>query len=269
MITEGRVHKKGHYANWESVMAAIDAKDDWTSATSADASRAEVQRLANGQVPNAKLADRTLLTHFGGTMDAAEWHTHCCESSFVIGVRYCVEGVVTEEIVRSDGSTGMLLSGLDVTTDVSLDDTTMLRVFSTKQGDENPKAQELFGFEIYGDAVVTMLKSEACFRPRWRFVDLSTETLESLLAPPPVPEVKRSRKKKKSTGAPPEPEAPSLEDFREASAAMDLAFEKFEKNLSKDAQVPEAMSCGQKMPSPQGADLAEIARLRADADGTW
>lgn len=265
--TTGRVQKKGHYANWESVMLTILRKNDWPDPEAADRARMHVKSEAHGQMPMAMLADERQLEHFGGPLTPTEWHKHCCKSVWVSGVLLNPGALPETAIVQSDGEQGLAAAqsfGAEecISVDVQVDSSTRLHIHFKEAADakKNEIASKLAGRDVFGAALVTKSKEEKCFMQRWRFVDMSIEDVS-----PTEPHTPTRKRAKNSAPRPPIPDgdAPSLTNYLKTKAAMSDTFKAFEANLSKDAMRPDTLRCGTTMPSPTGAELAEIAYRRA------
>eukprot|EP00962_Isochrysis_galbana_P042564 scaffold15973_cov137-Isochrysis_galbana.AAC.11 len=244
----GKVQKKGQYANWECVMRAIELHT-WPDAAAQSRAVDHVKSWLFGAVP--KPADVGLLDHFGGCMDAAEWHNHCVVSrSPVSVVRVLTNGTFETIDMPEACSQG-------VPTGVKMFDGRELVVFYDTNPDPwepNPVASELAKMPNLTGPVIMALSFEdtESFMPRHRYVPCTvTDLLRKPLEPPT-----------KDDGA------STLAQFRAASKAMAGTFKAYEAERSKYAVAPNTITPGMVMPAPSGAELAAVARLRGLGGGS-
>jgi hypothetical protein len=242
---EGKVHKKGQFANWECVMRAIELTD-WPDAEARARSVQHIQTKLHGMLPDSALADVGLLEHFGGQMTALQWYMHSMtDETPVSTVCLYADGTMDTGSIPSNYVYGQGLQACGHTA-VYLD---------TTATEPNPKACELAKMpELVGDVTMVLCIDDECFLRRKRFVHCTPPDLD-----PPV------RKRK-----PPIAEnAATLAEFKMASKRMATDFRAYKAEMSKDAVMPNTMAPGMVMPAPTGAKLAAVAaRMRGLGGGS-
>lgn len=241
---DGKVQKKGQYANWECVMRAIELTD-WPDAAAQARAEDHVRSWLYGAVPTP--AEVGLLDHFGGCMTVSEWHEHCIRSATPVPVvRVLTDGTMESIEMPAACCTG-------VPTGVKLFDGRELVVFWNVTDEEpNPKACELAKMpDLTGDVIMALAFEDAeSFMPRTRYVPC---TITDLLRKP---------LEYANSGA------ATLAQFRAASKCMAGNFKAYEAERSKDAVAPNTITPGMVMPAPSGAELAVVARLRGLGGGS-
>jgi hypothetical protein len=250
---EGKTHKKGQFANWECVMRAIELTD-WPDAEARANSVAHVRAKLHGMIPDGALANVELLEHFGGHMDAAQWHLHCQTDEMpVSAVCFYADGTMDTDSIPSNYVLGQELQACGHT-DIYLDGCELVVFWDTSATEPNPKARELANMpELVGVVTMVLCIDDECFMRRKRYVHCTPQDLD-----PPI----RKRKPPLSENA------STLAEFKAASKRMATDFKAHEAEMSKDAVMPNTMAPGMVMPAPTGAELAAVARMRGLGGGS-
>jgi hypothetical protein len=250
---EGKVHKKGQFANWECVMRAIELTD-WPDAEARFRAVQHIQAKLRGILPDGDLADVGLLAHFDGQMSAAQWHTHIMSDETPVStVCLYADGSVDTGSVPANWACGQGLFACAHTA-VYLDGRELVVFWDPLATEPNPKARELARMpELVGDVTAVLCIDDECFLRRNRFVHCTPLDLD-----PPV------RKRK----PPIADNAATLAEFKLASKRMATDFRAYEAEMSKDAVVPNTIAPGMVMPAPTGAELAAVARMRGFGGGS-
>ena len=113
--------------------------------------------------------------------------------------------------------------------------------------EKNLVASGIFKFEIHGDVLLVLQTKEASFRPRERFVAFTKQQFDELFTP-------SQRKKQKAKGL-------TVEEFAVVREGMQEFLNVFEAGVSASAERPQDLGRGAVMPPSSGAELARVARL--------
>lgn len=231
IFKEGKLAKKaGHYANWEAVVRAIEAST--AEAADKDAALAHVREQLGGVMPNAELADPSQLVHFGGQMQAAEWHARLLGSH--ASVRCVVIRAATGEVedvevpldAQGKLAPGALLEGASTRVDLARSTYRVKRAqlvlhFGTEGSRPNPAASKRLRMPLKGDVIVGTLTRELCFVPRERYFDFSADEFERVFAP--RKRAAAAAKDEEATVDDEEQQEDQSEDAEETSAPAEVA----------------------------------------------
>jgi hypothetical protein len=189
---ESKLQKKGHYCNWESVMAAVAQLPDESDKPLAIE---HIRKTLGGVLPAADLADPGKLIHFGGSLSAVDWQEQCLNSHTSVSaviIRSGKDGKIEPVEVPLDAKGRMDTKGLLAEDATRVDikrasfrpkDRQITAHFSPHGQVENRVASKMFRMDIKGDVVVGVLTRELCFLPRERYVPFTVEDFEGALGP--------------------------------------------------------------------------------------
>jgi hypothetical protein len=237
-------------------MRAIELAD-WPDASAQDRAVQHVKSQLYGALPDSTLADVSLLNHFGGFLDAAQWHAHFVYdgNTPVPALRVCTDGTVEEITWQQECVVPNKYEERHV--NVFLQGREIVAFWDTTATEPNPKACTMANTDgLKGDVMILLcIDDEQGFIKRKRFVPCTLD----ILCPPST--------KRKAPADETEPAA-TLAQFKNASKRMAANFRSYEAYQSRDAVAPNTITPGTVMPAPSGAALAAVARMRGLGGGS-
>ena len=260
-FSRGDLFKKGHYCNWEAVVAHALHMRSVQQLNEIDLQKIleHVNQVTGRKVKAA--APVLLLRHLGGDLSIEEWHKLCCREPSSKAFRTIVatpEGRVYEDsCLQSDTmfehyqcvSTSRKIKGTTHGVDIYFH---ILPCISTGYDEShiNTSATQhiksINGMTVRGDAIYVLKSRENCFLARDEPINMSMTDYETLLG----------KKRKKAQV---QEEALSTEDYHQVKSQMQVSLSEYEARVSASAVTPMELVAGAKMPAPIGKELAALA----------
>jgi len=240
----GRLQKKGCYCNWETVLR--HAQELCVTGAMTVQEWADVIKhvhKATGTDDVVASPEYKGIVHFGGHIDAAEFHRACCFATKPIeAVVLCADGRKAQLLLMPESGEFRELR------DATLYAKEKLCAATRFAGVQlNSAATQLLKREVCGDVLVARFSNEHSFLPRTRYTSFTLHEYEALLM--------RTKQRVHATPL-------SDEEYAALRKEMEASIKRFEQHVTKDVVQPQALAGAAVMPPTTGAALAEIAEMR-------
>lgn len=238
---EGRLVKKGHYCNWESVLAhaTILYKD---SVETLHNVKTYLKNIAGEDVIVPEALQVLELAHFrpdASKYTAREMHMLCCMDD----MKFKDVVMINRQGMLFKVDTEMLPTNYSRFQPPSKGNFEYWVYFDAQSTEgRNKLASSIFKLVINGAAYVVKVAKEPCFMPRERVVSLSTAEFEEKFM---------SKSKRKH--------AMTTEEYSEAKVEMSASLDAMEASASASALPPKKLARASKIPPPDGKELAQVA----------
>ena len=263
--------KQGHYANWETVIAA--AHDKYYVDKSIEENEyarilEHIETQTNNGIRQQPAPHWKQLVHFGGEMTMGEYHSQCTyEAGEVDCVSIKFGNSNTPQDYEVDSNVGefdfgpSLMRGPNGYQDLlsvvinRKTKTPQLELVLMYYGGNNGMplnnlASSLFKFNVYGDCILAKRTKESSFLPRNRYVPYTTEMFN----------IDFVRKRKRE-----EPESFTRQEYEVSRKQAQVSSSEFETHASSGADV---VRKGLKMVPMPGKNLAILKRSIDSAAAT-
>lgn len=251
LFTEGTKQKKmGMYCNWESVIAHAHHLCEVEKQFGKEQLQFVGRRVADiiGTSSVNCAPHWQALEHFGGSMDAKEFHANCVyETSELTTVCLGKDGSVFEKVIDSSGGTydvGMVGDCVQPFRKSKALSKTNLNIYHNPL-DQTPNtyASSLFKMKLFGDVTLACTSKEASAFPRTRFIPYTLAEFEA--------EFVKKKRKRDDDGA---------ENYGEVKKKMQEELGKFEETMTAGAKTPHEIGRVMNMPAASGKKMATYAR---------
>lgn len=247
---EGRLVKKGHYCNWESVLAHArvlykDSVEELHNVENYLREKVGEDVIVPDALQDLKL--NHLRPGDASAYTARAMHVLCCYDDQIAKSLVMISVCGTPYEMKKDVD----LEKLSRFQPPSKGDFEYWVYFDAQSTEgKNKLASSIFKLVINGPAYVVKVSKESCFMQRQRMLPLTyTEFEEKFIA-------KKKRKKEMSS-----------DEYSEVKAEMAASLDAVEASVSASAQPPQELAQASKVPPPDGKELAQIAPPPAKRKG--
>ena len=269
--SDGKLVKRGSYCNWEAVLSHAKHICAEQEHLSLDAIKDHISGQTGGEVcfNDVHFSD---LDHFNvdgsKELDAQAYHNACCYMTNEVFVVKINEAGHSFELLL-DTNDGKLDFGAQIKRPPLIDEkATPSQILAYRKGklkdkdlcvlywpgkngcDQNIYASNLFKMQIYGEVLLVQCSKESSFLPRERYVSYTLMDFEENYV----------RKRKRVA-----PEQTSLrpDEYDAIKVEMQASLSSYEKQASSLAQNPRKSAKVNRMPPPDGRQLAQLVREKA------